>query len=115
MGGCISVLKEHTDLVQSTAWSQDGSGLTSSANDNTIKIWDLELNICSSTPEELSETREQHRNSVTSIRISFRGRNNQDLLPCNWTVHTNALGTSWYGYVNCLVPGWKWTHIKISG
>ncbi|KAJ5882487.1 uncharacterized protein N7529_001159, partial [Penicillium soppii] len=53
-GDCISVLKEHTDLVQSIAWSQDGSGLASSANDKTIKIWDLETENCSSTPEELT-------------------------------------------------------------
>jgi WD40 repeat protein len=40
-GKWVAILKDHTDLVDSIAWSPKGNLLASGANDNTIRLWDV--------------------------------------------------------------------------
>jgi WD40 repeat protein/GTPase SAR1 family protein len=60
-------LTGHTDWVRSMAISPDGKWAASGSDDNTLKIWDLEIGQCRATLEG-------HSNFVSSIAITPDGR-----------------------------------------
>ncbi|MBQ2397508.1 MAG: TIR domain-containing protein [Bacteroidales bacterium] len=60
---CLQTLKGHSDYVHSVAYSPDGSRIISGSDDNTIKIWDVNIGTC-------LKTLEGHSNYVGSVSFS---------------------------------------------
>ena len=59
----LQTLKGHSDYVHSVAYSPDGSRIISGSDDNTIKIWDVNIGTC-------LKTLEGHSNYVGSVSFS---------------------------------------------
>ena len=60
---CLQTLNGHSDYVHSVAYSPDGSRIISGSDDNTIKIWDVNIGTC-------LKTLEGHSNYVGSVSFS---------------------------------------------
>src|SRR5258707_14924866 len=61
-----TVLKGHTDIVNSVAWSPDGTRLASGSRDKTIIVW----NVASGKPQT---TLNGHTNLVVSVAWKIGG------------------------------------------
>jgi WD40 repeat protein len=57
---------EHSDTVTSVAFSHNSKQLTS-ASDNTVKLWDAMIGVC-------TETLEGHSRWVTSVAFSHESK-----------------------------------------
>ncbi|MEI6899700.1 MAG: TIR domain-containing protein, partial [Bacteroidota bacterium] len=65
-GECLTILKGHSDIVNSVQITPDGLLAVSGSHDKTIKVWNLEKGTCIGTMEG-------HENKIHSIAISPNG------------------------------------------
>jgi WD40 repeat protein len=65
---CESVLKGHTQMVTSVAFSKDGRMVVSGSDDRSVRIWNVE------TGKEVRTVKEHHLAKVTSVAFSPCGR-----------------------------------------
>ena len=84
-GSPVAVLSDHTDLVRSIAFSQDGASLVSGSDDNTIKLWDMQTG-------GVVRTFHGHLNWVMSVSISpdhkVIASGSLDKTICLWNIGT---------------------------
>jgi WD40 repeat protein len=43
----VRVLEGHTSWVRSVAWSHDGQYIMSGSRDNTVRVWEADVQVCS--------------------------------------------------------------------
>ena len=94
---CISVLRGHTDCINSVAISPDGKYIASASDDETIRIWNT------STGKALGKPFQGHTDSVMSVTFSPDGKRivsgSNDRTVRIWDVETGtAVGGPFQGH-----------------
>nr|CEG03950.1 unnamed protein product [Fusarium acuminatum CS5907] len=64
MGECERLLKGHNSWVSSVVFSHDSKKVASASNDETIRIWDIEIGEC-------ERMLEGHNSWVSSVVFSY--------------------------------------------